>query len=381
MNFSVKNFKCFEDTTVPLQQLTVLAGGNSVGKSSVVQALLLVRFVIETFKGSESWYSFFEGKNIVFPPRSFSLNGPFLLNLGTVEEVWNKNAYEEIISFTFEENGSKLTMVFSLPEDKDTYSLLFKGIKREGELISFASLDNLSFYYLNAERLGPRLRHDVEDLPYLHTGWQGEYAVQIIGSKKTEPVADDRCFDKDEVKNLMHQSRLWLNAIVGDVEIDDANLIRGIKSAEISFGATKSKPTNVGFGISYVLPIIVNGLVARKNSMFIVENPEAHLHPSGQSQIGRFLAKIAASGVQVVVETHSEHVINGIRISSMNGTISAKDIAVNFFKKNETGQAIIQSIGVNDAGDLTAYPKGFFDQEQRDFAEIVRLKRQMGSKM
>jgi predicted ATPase len=93
------------------------------------------------------------------------------------------------------------------------------------------------------------------------------------------------------------------------------------------------------------------------------------------------LAKIAAAGVQVVVETHSEHVINGIRIAALKDTISTTDVRINFFDRDENDKIKLIPILMNDAGDLTSYPKGFFDQEQRDMAEIIRQKRnKMGNK-
>ena len=69
----------------------------------------------------------------------------------------------------------------------------------------------------------------------------------------------------------------------------------------------------MGFGVTYSLPIILSGLIAKEKGLLIVENPEAHLHPAGQSRMGVFLAWLAGKGVQVLVETHSDHIINGIR--------------------------------------------------------------------
>ena len=172
---------------------------------------------------------------------------------------------------------------------------------------------------------------------------------------------------------LLEQARLWLKYITPGTRLDDAKIYSEIKTAEITLG--ESRPTNVGFGLSYVLPIIVNGLIASEGSVFIVENPEAHLHPSGQSNIGKFLAKIAASGVQVVLETHSEHVINGIRLASLEGIIPHEKVQLNFFDRNADDEMRIASIQLNEKADLTEWPNGFFDQQERDLAHIFRLKR------
>ncbi|MEO6038359.1 MAG: DUF3696 domain-containing protein [Saprospiraceae bacterium] len=374
MKLTIKHFKCFSDVTVQFGQLTVLAGANSVGKSTVVQALLLARTIVEKYRNSESWTGMKEGKNVMFPSDNFSLNGPFHLNLGNTIEVLNRNAYDNKIGFSFEfGKDRRLGFIFAVPDKEDAYSLVLDDIRlSKASSLEDLPLTNFFFYYLNAERLGPRIRHEVDDLPYLHTGWQGEYAIQIVGGNKTLPMSEDRCFDATQTTHLLEQSRLWLENIVPGANLGNAEIIKGIKTAEVDY--EKSKPPNIGFGISYVLPIIVNGLIASEGSMFIVENPEAHLHPYGQSQIGKFLAKIASTGVQVVVETHSEHVINGIRIATLNGTIANESVFINFFQR-EGGEVKVNPIRVNEAGDLTAYPKGFFDQEQRDIAEIIRQKR------
>jgi predicted ATPase len=111
--------------------------------------------------------------------------------------------------------------------------------------------------------------------------------------------------------------------------------------------------------------------------MLVVENPEAHLHPSGQSRVGQFLAKIAGAGVQVVVETHSEHIINGIRVATLDGTISPEDALVNFFSRTGDNKNLqVTSINFTSKGDLDKWPRDFFDQQQQDFAQIIKLKRQ-----
>ena len=129
-----------------------------------------------------------------------------------------------------------------------------------------------------------------------------------------------------------------------------------------------------GFGISYLLPVIVTGLLAEPGSMLIVENPEAHLHPGGQSRIGQFLAQIAFAGVKVVVETHSEHVLNGMRVYSLKNKIAPERICINYFSINDRIPGI-ERIPLNDRMDILKWPEGFFDQEEKDLAELRMLRR------
>lgn len=112
-----------------------------------------------------------------------------------------------------------------------------------------------------------------------------------------------------------------MDAILGDVNLSvSTNLIQA--TADIRYGNSLAEhgvlPTLTGFGISYILPIVTMGLwcTCEKNCVLIVENPEAHLHPSAQSNIGKFLELVSSGGVQVIIETHSEHVIDGVRLQA-----------------------------------------------------------------
>ena len=116
--------------------------------------------------------------------------------------------------------------------------------------------------------------------------------------------------------SLRYQTELWMRKIIPDVAFDLEKITQadqarlGIKNKNTNFYL---RPTNIGFGISYALPIIIGALIAPKNSLLLVENPEAHLHPAGQSEIGKFLAEVASTGRQVIVETHSDHLLNGYK--------------------------------------------------------------------
>jgi len=122
---------------------------------------------------------------------------------------------------------------------------------------------------------------------------------------------------KAKSDSLLHQTIGWLNDISPGVrlvieDIKSADLLKLGVQFETPDGFTNEfSPLNVGFGILYVLPVIVNLLRARPGDLVLLENPESHLHPQGQSAIGRLLAASAANGVQIFCESHSDHIING----------------------------------------------------------------------
>ena len=128
---------------------------------------------------------------------------------------------------------------------------------------------------------------------------------------------------------------------------------------------------NVGFGYSYVLAIIVTALIAKKNDVVIIENPEAHLHPEAQTRWTFLLSRLGAMGVQVFVETHSEHVINGFRLASLKNEykLSSEDVRIFFFDYDFKKIDLI----LEKTGRIPNWPKRFFDQYQAELAEIIRL--------
>jgi predicted ATPase len=363
---SIKGYKCFEDKTIQLNQLTVLAGGNSVGKSSVIQSLLLMRSAFERHN---------QGINKV------PLNEDFVLSLGNIGNIISRKYSGTTLHFEYNFNGlcnlDLNTSTIAKDTDLPTLSAVFlkiKDIKFEKD----NSLVQPNFHYLHAERLGPRPFHQI-GVKERNVGWQGEYSVPILSSDEAKSsafnVTEKLLFPESEILSLNAQSELWMDYIIPGV-ILDSRRIDEIGQAIISYN-NGSNPYNVGFGISYVLPIVVAGLIAKKGEMLIVENPEAHLHPSGQSRIGQFLARVANTGIQVIIETHSEHVVNGIRLACLTDVIPNNNVVINFFSAaDKETQPDVKSISLNENADLEDWPKGFFDQTQNDLATMFRIKRQ-----
>jgi len=91
------------------------------------------------------------------------------------------------------------------------------------------------------------------------------------------------------------------------------------------------RPIHVGFGLTQMLPIIVAALSGEREGILLIENPEVHLHPAGQALVGQFLVDVARAGVQVIVETHSDHVLNGIRRSLRRGDSRRSGLPSTFF--------------------------------------------------
>ncbi|MGH8532219.1 MAG: AAA family ATPase [Gammaproteobacteria bacterium] len=138
--------------------------------------------------------------------------------------------------------------------------------------------------------------------------------------------------------------------------------------------SNRYRSTSVGFGITYVLPVLVAVLSSAPGSIIIVENPEAHLHPRGQVRIGELLARAAAGGVQVIVETHSDHVLNGIRVAVHAGLIKPESVALHFFSRVEDAGRVrssVESPVIDRDGRLDRWPEGFFDEWDRSLERLL----------
>lgn len=363
--FLLTNLKCFSDqATISLSDITINVGMNSVGKSTFTQAVLLCRQTYDKLR----IYSGTTKKDF-----HILLNGPYGLQMGDYDQIIpdgrNSMTLEtDGLQFRYQKNGEdKFSLALHTDVDANT-------LEREHNL--FAP----HFYYLNAERQGPRNFQNIGHGADTLCGYHGEYTFEAIEQYRSALVEEGkrRCGDIFSVNIFSKQLEYWMDYIVPGVEFrsdeDSDTRTAKLKIRQITLDTEFISPHNFGFGISYILPIIVTGLLAKPGSVMIVENPEAHLHPSGQSRIGRFLAQIAACGVQVIIETHSEHVVNGIRLHALKNQCAPETICINYFSiQGKTPH--IERIELNDKMDIMKWPDGFFDQEEKDLQELRHLRR------
>jgi len=372
--FQLSGFKCFRDETFDLKNLTVLTGSNGTGKSSLIQAILLIRLAIEknALNSDNSSYSSEEWRRSPTP-----LNLGYELSLGTVNDIFNENDSKDSKLTKITLALDKETFEVPLPDEEDddtSVNIILKEPSFNKANIPFWR--KKEFYYLYTERFGPRLALPFNYTDFVHCGHRGEFTAQVLLKNDFLKVQGARFFPDLKSENLPLQVDAWLDSICPGTSVKVEAL--GTMSAQIKLRNNSVKnhvlATNIGFGISYSLPIIVTGLIAKSDSVFIVENPEAHLHPKGQSNMGYFLGKVAASGVKVIIETHSEHIINGIRRAALSTSdLSIDDINIYFFNGFEKEKESIIPIRIEANGDLSDFPVDFFDQARQDLLEILNL--------
>jgi predicted ATPase len=374
----IKNFKCFHDTDIPLNNLTVFAGANGNGKSTAIQALLFMRRTVEHCGKWEN--NHFNMDNLI--GLNVELNGAYCLNLGNSAYIITADSGAETIYLGISGTDNVFGVTYSINTGKELWLTPIEPLINK---FTDNPMYYQEFYYLNAERIGPRLSQEIHFYDYYNVGYKGEYTAQIISSLNYDFKLDGKRKNNEFLKGnrFEHHVNAWLNFILPGVSIishyDEKTHTARIEVENSFSRGSPVVPTNTGFGISYVLPIIVSGLIAQQDRFLIVENPEAHLHPSAQSKIGYFLGVIANAGVRVIVETHSDHVINGIQLAVAQKAVSNDAVNINFFTfdndsdtEANANQPEIKSIRITEKGELTDWPKGFFDQSQIDYSLLIK---------
>lgn len=362
----IRNFKSLKDISMTPSNLNLLMGLNGMGKSSFIQSMLLLRQNTDSGLGK------------------IALNG-LLTEIGNGRDALYQDAVDEIIGFDFEMESDDVSDTFSCRLKYHAESnVLDNNAKWQVEQMMRYPLFNNDFQYLTAERTGPQTDYpmsydDVVNKNQL--GTKGEYSIHylsVFGTAVEVPVALRH--HKAKSSTLLHQTAAWLGEISPDVRLDiqeqpSTNKVTlNYLFANKELLSQKIRPKNVGYGISYVLPVIVALLNVKRDKIVVIENPEAHIHPKGQATMGRLIALAAAAGMQVFVETHSDHIVNGIRVAVKENEIDSKKVNIEYFTRKVTEDeqfSKIQNIKVDRNGELSDYPTDFMDEWNNQLLKLI----------
>lgn len=376
---SIENFKLYRQRTTfeNLKSINVLTGINGRGKSTLLQAMLLPKQSLLESRWNDK----------------LVLNGDYV-RLGNAIDVRNESNRRVMpIVFDYITDYGNITLQFSA-EDGDAQKLplimanefIYTDDIRLTNFIPDVSLgtnkglsDVLSHItYVAAERKGPDLNYPPAP-EHGQMDAMGTYAPSLLALHKDDTFSNDvlegltDIFPNIDIDDLTGNSlnsliNFWLTQMFGMTEVDakyvsEANVY--VLNIVSSLKKNASKPTNVGFGYGYVLPILVAGLTALYGDVLVIENPEAHLHPKAQSILGKFLTWIACyRGVQLFVETHSEHIVNSFRVMVSQEVLTSSSLNILFFDERYEQYAV--QIPVNEKGRISEWPEFFFDQEEKD---------------
>lgn len=399
-----QNYKCLDNQAFFFKGINVFCGYNGRGKSSVIQAILMLSQSID--------------KSNINSLEKLHLNGA-LVNLGDLDEIFSDisdptdgSNWKVSFNLGIENTGDPhdITFGYKLEDDfkigamcecvidgEDYFDVVggnsvintntsTRGLNKQLPNYINQLLSRQNVHYISANRRGPVKFEEKKEKPdYYSVGTEGSFTINTM-ALYPEKVDVRMNVDQQNQQELSLEDAItsWISFIMsgGSVSVQGKNTYGDIGTQKkssilsLSFHMQNAQKRffnsyNVGFGYSYILPIIVSALIAKEGNILIVENPEAHLHPEAQVRLTYLLAQLASRGVQVFIETHSEHVVNGLRLAILKKEykICNDDIRIYFFDEDYSIKPLI----VERNGRIKNWPKHFFDQYQNELAEILTL--------
>lgn len=368
----LRNFKCFRTLDLRLAPITLLAGLNGMGKSSVIQSILLLH---QSFESGD------------LAAGRLLLGGDFA-DLGSGVDVLYEDADEDMIEiglgiFDAAERSPPYEYLHRFVYERESDRLLdpeaLQRVAKQGPYASDPPF-RAGLTYLSAERWGPRKTLPLSESRARKSdlGIHGEYFLHMLLENGAQQLRefDPRLRDAPTLR-LTDQVDAWLQEVSPGSHFD----FEAVRAADMAISgfnfdregdvpSRRFRATNVGFGLSYVLPVIVALISCKQDSLLVIENPEAHLHPKGQTRLGQLAARAAAAGVQIIVETYSDHFMDGVRIDVRECRLPPSNTAFHYFvRKGIEATVISPEIGID--GRLSEWPDGFFDQHDENLARLL----------
>lgn len=368
-NLVLKDFKIHNNLDIELGNITILTGQNGMGKSSVIQSLLLLR---QSYTGN-------------YPMEGLNLKGD-LADLGVANDVECHSCNDSVLDIKLTEDSNQSNFLFSY--NIDSFETYLPAINTECQNKDYhkCALFTSDFHYISAFRYGPQKGYERDTNVVQHkkqlskVNGQCEYAIHFLSHFGNKIHCIPELLYDDQNNDLLStQVQLWMQKVSPRVNINiepDADG-RGFKlnykfSRE---GNTMTEPMsaiNVGYGISYVLPILIAVLSATPGTIILIENPEAHIHPRAQAELMKLLMKAANAGIQIIIETHSDHIMNGALVAIVNEPKYLSIVKVYYFERDDhlhTSKPC--KLEILEDGRIANPPKGFFDQIDIDMRTIM----------
>ena len=416
---STQNFKSWKDMPkLQISPLTGFFGANSSGKTSLLQTLLLLKQTVERPPDWNGVIDFGDDNSLVNlgsfddlihghrqdHPLRISISWKFSekLSLPDVDKVdtlsfdlsinnnensvsqpvFNYRVGEQRFGISWDGQGICRVSAPSVPNLDATVSRCY-GIRGSyPDILQLFSPLQTCFENLfrSIRYLGP-----LREYPRRHYAWQGKHSPGV--GQHGEDMVTAIFSGRIQLRSLDEQILKWLQRLdlidsyrlnpIFDTEKDYEFLVRKYK------GGPEVRLTDVGFGVSQVLPVLILCYYVPEGSILILEQPEAHLHPKVQSELADLLIEVVKNRrLQIILESHSEHLLIRLMRRIAEEQISADDTAFYFCEMNE-GISEIEKLNVNDYGNITNWPQNFFGDEMGDLAAKTKaeMKRRKAGKL
>ena len=363
----ITNFKAFQKQDLRIAPLTILTGLNGSGKSSFMQAILLLRQAFESGLMQQGL---------------MAINGEYV-RLGTPADVRNESSGEDEVSFRYGFTDSDPVFIaFSFMGESDRVTQL----KIDAPKFSKSGLFGHNFTFLAADRIVPQVYYELPSDFKVggRVGVHGEKTVHFLSQHGDSRIPISAlAHTNGRSMQLSHQVEAWLGEVSPGVQIhSDSQSSLDIVSLSYSFlsrrdVSSKYRAPNVGFGLTYVLPVLVAVLSSQPGDLLLIESPEAHLHPKGQAKLGELFAIAAEAGVQLIVETHSDHVLNGVRVAVHQNHLRSSEVLALYFRWNPGTSNLattVETVTMDANGRIEHWPEGFFDEFDKSLDVLLTVK-------
>ena len=407
---AVKGFKSIvEECAIDIRPLTILAGANSSGKSSIMQPLLMLKQTLEApyypgqpllidgpnvqFTEAVQFLSKLSGKNkkdrlqiqIESQNNTFSLlvdttfrNGETGIEIVkmTIQTMSETDQPKRFKRFTLSpgmspEEVKSLANQDLIPINLDVVKpircFLYVG-SQQYDGVLFSNTGDLESNILNSIHL-PGLRGNPERIYKLsntaprypdtfarYPGTFENYAASVI--HKWQETKDERL---KTVTAALHT--IGLTGQIGAQKVSDVGI--EVQVGRLPHGSSDKTDmvniTDVGFGVSQVLPVLVALIATEPGRLVYIEQPELHLHPRAQVALAQVLADAAKRGVRVVVETHSSLLLLAVQTLVAEGDLSPELVKLHWFTRREDGITGVDSVDLDEAGTYGEWPMDFDD--------------------
>lgn len=398
---TLDGFRCFGNSTaVELSKVTVLTGVNNVGKSSIVQALMTLMQSEQQASGhvlqlSGEWVqvgSFTQNVNYgrSGTERRFSIGIDGHNGAHDVDVVWTFvdsedptadsakiERVEALIgddSFIVKAEGNEYILERETGKTKVTFS--HPGLVGRLSGINLLPCHYYNVLYLGASRISPQKLYEARrsQLGPL-VGTMGEHTAEAL-LKYRRNMVDIVPWNTHGPISLGLALNTWWSHIF------EREFSLRVEPAQ-NFGFTLSLDTasadnlglsQVGLGLSQVLPIVALALCSKPGDLVVIDAPEVHLHPAAQHRLMDLVVALARAGRQIILETHSDHLLNALRLAvkrgDSDGGLGPDDVAIQYFGRGN-GEVGVERIPIEQNGRLTKWPEGFFDQAAQTLLRII----------
>jgi hypothetical protein len=408
------------EQSIEVRPLTLLAGANSSGKSSMMQAVLLLKQTLEA--SYDPGPLLLNGPNVRFTSADqmlFHAPGAPEINEMVIRVGLGPNEYSEVVFGR--ESGKKLRVqrcVFRFPGGQsmeitpdmapDAILALSRISKLSPQTFGFpkdasihpsisrercflrpvievgAGSENTGVFPLGAADYYSKFLQDVIHLPGLRGNPERAYPLTATGpefpgtfEKYTASVVAQW---STQSPNLLSQlgddlNELGLTWKVEAKELDDTRVeLRVGRLPKSRRGGAHDlvNIADVGFGVSQTLPVVVALLAAQPGQLLYIEQPEIHLHPRAQVAMAALLARAANRGVRVVVETHSSLLLLGVQSQVVDQKLPASLIKLHWFARSDTdGATTVSSADLDEVGRFGDWPEDFDDVSLKSQAHYL----------